>query len=223
MTRQRSPAPAAIRQHLVSLIQKVLRPKLLEQPPHGLYVFVGVRHVRLVVVEPIADPIRQGLPIALVPEHTLPASAIELRHSESFDITLAVEVERLLDLDLHRKSVGIPPRDPGDRAPFQRVVTAHEVFDGTGEHMMDTGSSVSSRWTLIEHERRCVLRRLERLAKQILLPPLLEDFSLQLVGRTSRKTFVRHQLIRSNTALTNRVRSGSAAAAVAMMCATSTA
>src|SRR5467141_972123 len=50
----------------------------LEQPPHRLDVLVGVGDVRVLVVEPVRDPLRQRLPIGFIGEDALAAQPVEL-------------------------------------------------------------------------------------------------------------------------------------------------
>ena len=112
----------------------------------------------MLVVEPVRDPVGEGLPLRLVLEHALPGAGVELLHAEALDVLLPAELELLLDLDLHRQPVGVPAGDAGDRFALHRVEAADQVLDGPGEDVMDAGPAVGGRRTLVEHEGRPALR-----------------------------------------------------------------
>jgi hypothetical protein len=81
-----------------------------QRPPHALHVLGRVGDVRIVVVEPVADPLAQPLPVAAVGEHALAAQPVELGHAELLDVLLAADAQPLLDLDLDRQPVRVPAR-----------------------------------------------------------------------------------------------------------------
>src|SRR5439155_21263535 len=91
VTRQRRPAARTVRQDLVAARQQSLGKERLERPPHTLDVFVRVRDVRVLVIEPVSDPLAELLPLVLVPEHALATAAIELRDAELLDLLLAAD------------------------------------------------------------------------------------------------------------------------------------
>src|SRR5204863_423792 len=72
----RRTATRAVRQHFVAAVEQRLVVQPLEQPPHRLDVLVRVRDVRVLVVEPVPDPVGERFPIGFVREHTLAAQPV---------------------------------------------------------------------------------------------------------------------------------------------------
>ena len=106
--RKRRPAAGAIRDDLVALVEQVLVPEALEDPPDRLDVLIGVRHVGIIQVNPEGDAIRQASPVADVLKGRLAALLVEPGDAVFLDLLLAREAVLLLDLDLHRQPVGVP-------------------------------------------------------------------------------------------------------------------
>ena len=84
-------APGAVRDHLDVLVEEPLVPEVLEVPPHRLDVLGGEGPVGAVDVDPVADPLGQGLPLVDVVAHRLAAEPGELG-----------DADLLLDLSLGR-------------------------------------------------------------------------------------------------------------------------
>src|SRR2546430_10553211 len=105
------------------------------------------------------DAVRQRFPVRLVLEDALLAQLVEPLDSVRFDLAFAVDVERLLDSDLDRQAVRVPPRDAGHALPQHRVVTADQIFQGSRENVMDSRPAVCGRRAFEENERRTVARR----------------------------------------------------------------
>ena len=139
-------------------VQQVPLVQPLEQPPDALDVVVAERDVRVLVVQPVADPVGELLPFGLVLEDALPGAGVELLHAEPLDVLLAGELELLLDLDLDRQAVGIPPGDAGHRLALHRVEPADQILDRAGEDVMDAGPAVRGGRALEEHEGRPLRR-----------------------------------------------------------------
>src|SRR6185437_3107447 len=116
----------AVWQNLVPAIEQRLIVQRLQRPPHALDVVVRVRRVGVVVVEPVADARAQPLPLLAVLEHALAAEPVELRYAERLDLLLAADAELLLDFDLDRQAVGVPPGFALDAIALHCAVTAEE-------------------------------------------------------------------------------------------------
>ena len=85
VAREHRAAPGAVRQHAVAAIEQVALMQPAEQPPDRLDVVLAARDVRMLVVEPVADPVGQRFPIPLVLEDAVPRARVELRHAEPLD------------------------------------------------------------------------------------------------------------------------------------------
>ena len=184
--RQRGTATRAVRQDFVAAIQQRLLVQALEQPPHGLDVRIAVRDVGVLVVEPVADAVRQRFPVGLVLEDAVLAQLVEPLDAVRLDCALAVDVERFLDFDLDRQAVRIPPRDAGHALPQHRVIAADQILQGARENVMDPRPAVGGRWAFEENERRAVARRLDDAREQPLVLPGGEQLFFQLVDRLRR-------------------------------------
>ena len=218
--------------------QEALVVQRREGPPDALHVLVRVRDVRVVVVQPVADPLTQPLPVVLVAPYALATEAVERLDSERLDELLPaassdllpahaslLEQRRqlLLHLDLDRKPVRVPPGFPQHAVSTHRAMAAEEVLDRPGEDVVDARPSVRGRGSLEEHPRWGLGTRLERAREQVLITPAREDLLLQrvraAVGRKETKSRLRsrprHR--RSNTPHTSAVRAGSARPATAMI------
>src|SRR5439155_4312087 len=117
-------AARAVRDHLVALIEKSPIPNLPEAPPDGLDVVVRERHVRVVQIDPEADPLGQPVPVLDIGEHRLAAPLVELGDPIALDLLLRADPERALDLELDREAVAVPARLP------RHVVAAHRLVPG---------------------------------------------------------------------------------------------
>src|SRR5690606_6897283 len=176
---ERGTAARAVRHALVAAVEQPPRVQLLDQPPDGLDVLRRVGDVRPRVVEPVPDPLREPLPVLLVRPDALPADLVEAVDAELLDLALPADPQLPLGLDLDRKTVRVPPRDPGDVAAAHRLVAADQILDRAADHVVDPGPAVRRRRTLVEDERLRARSRLERAPEQILFAPRLEDLLLQ--------------------------------------------
>ena len=224
MTRKRGAAARAIRQDLVPLEQQLFLIQRGERPPHRLHVLVGVRDVGILIVEPVADPAADRLPLLPVGPDALAAARVERLDTEPLDVLLATDAQRLLDLDLHGQPVRVPPRFPAHRVAGHRAMAAEQVLERSREHMMDPGTAIGRRRSFQEHPARLVRVLRERLFEQALVAPPREKGLLHLSGRLFRREngvvrlLVGHAGSFSSTPVTSVVSTGSAFAATAMIC-----
>ena len=186
MRRQRGTTTGAVRQDFVAAIEQRLLVQALEQPPHRLDVRIAVRDVRVLVIEPIADAVRQRFPVGLVLEDAVLAQLVEPLDAVRLDLALAVDVERFLDFDLDRQTMRVPSRDAGHALPQHRVIAADQILQGARENVMDPRPAVGGRWAFEENERRAVARRLDDARQQPLILPRGEQLFFQLVDRLRR-------------------------------------
>ena len=131
-------------------------------------------------VDPVPHPLRELGPLIDVLEHALAAEAVELLDSELLHVRLTRQLEPLLDLDLHRQSVGVPTALPLDQVSLHRLVAGKQVFHRPGQDMMDTGEAVGRRRSLVEDEGRRLSAQLDALLEDPALPPEAEDGLFQL-------------------------------------------
>ncbi len=175
VARKRRAAAAAVRDDLVAFVDRARVPHLAELPPHALDVGVVERPVRVVGVEPHADPRREPLEIADVALHRLSAALVERGDAERLDLLLAGEAELLFDFDFHGQAVAVPTGFAGDVATAHRVVAGVEVFEQAGPHVVDPGPSVRGGRALVEHPLGCSLPPAQALREHVVARPALEN------------------------------------------------
>src|SRR6185295_1186147 len=159
-----------------------------KRPPHALDVIVRVSDVRIAVVEPVPDPFAQLLPIGSVAPDALAAHLVEPLDTDLLDLLLRrsnteIGLDPLLDLDLDRQTVSVPPRFARDVLPAHRAVAAEQILHRAREHVMDSRLTVGCRRPLEEHELRLAFGPRQSLLEELLILPEVEHLLLVLVGR----------------------------------------
>ncbi len=175
VARQRGSAPPAIRHDLEALVDEVAVPHLAEQPPDAFDVVVRERPVRVGGVDPHADAGRERGPVLDVALYGLAAPLVEGLDPVVDDLVLVRDPERLLDLDLDREAVTVPPTLAGDVPAAHGVEARVEVFERTRPYVVNAGSGVGGRRALVEHPLGCVFATTEALAKRVLSTPAFEN------------------------------------------------
>ena len=89
--------------------------------------------------------------------HRLAAQPVELGDAERLDVALARGTDLLLDLDLHRQAVAVPPALPRHEVAGHRLEARVHVLEGARLDVMDAGRAVRRRWTLVEDPERIAL------------------------------------------------------------------
>ena len=190
--RQGGAAAGAIRYNLVALVDEVLIPQLLEDPPDRLDVFILQGDVGVVHVNPEADAVGQLLPFPDVAKDTLAALGVELSHAIVLDGLLAVEIQLLLDLQLHGKAMRIPAPLPEDMVATHGLVAGEEVFENPSQDVMSSRNPVCGGWPLIKHVSRRTLTNLQALLENLVLFPKTEDARLPLGKANFARYFFKH-------------------------------
>ena len=177
---QRGAAARAVGDDPVTLVEQVAVPQRLQRPPDRLDVVVVERPVRVLDVDPVADPLGQPVPVLEELEDRLAALGVELGDAVSLDVRLGVEPELLLDRDLHRQAVAVPAALALDVAAAHGLVAREDVLERAGDHVVGAGAPVGGRRALVEHVRLSALAAADRLAEDVAITPALEDLLLEL-------------------------------------------
>ncbi len=177
---QGRPAPRAVGGDPVRLDEQATRVQLLQGPPHALDVLGVHRPVRVVRVDPEAEPF--GLPFELsdVPLDGLAAEPVELGDAERLDVALGLRPDLLLDLELDRQTVAVPAGLARHVVAGHRLEAGVDVLEGPGLRVMDRRASVRRRRTLVERPERSVLALLELPMEDVGLAPEPEHALLEL-------------------------------------------
>ena len=190
-------AAGAVGLDLVPLVEQPPRGELREGPPDRLDVGVRVGEVGVVEVHPVPHPLGHRPPLLLVGVDAVEARLIELGDAVGLDLLLAGEPEPLLDLDLDRQPMRVPPRLARHVVAAHRPVAGEEVLDHPRDHMPHVRHVVRRGRPLEEDEfpRRGRLR--QGLREDPLGLPPLENPELQpgegISTRNLRESLVAHQ------------------------------
>ena len=172
---ERRAAARAVRDDLVPLIEEPLLPDLLERPPLGLDEVVLVRDVGMLHVRPEADDIGELLPHRLVCPDGFAALLDERLDAVVLDLLLAVDADRLLDLELDGQPMRVPARLAKHLAPLHRLIARQHILDHTRQDMPDVRAAVRRRRTIVERERLAALTLIHRLLCNMILTPKIRN------------------------------------------------
>ena len=150
-------AAGAVRHDFKALVKKAFIPDFFQRPPFRLDIFIMVGYVRIIHIRPEADLPGKILPHALIFPYALFTFLNERGDSVLFNLFLAVQAQKLLHLQLHRKSVGIPAGLSGNHIPLHGTVTGNHILDGTGFHVADMRFPVCGGRSVIKGISRAAL------------------------------------------------------------------
>ena len=145
-------AARAVRQDLISFVNKSFIECVLDDPPASLDIVVFVCDVRIFHVRHVGHLFRHVCPHLSVLEYRFTALLVELLDSVLLYVLLAAETEFFLYFDLNRQSVGIPAAFTLYLEALHRLVSVDGVLESPRHHMVDARLSVGCRRSLIEHE-----------------------------------------------------------------------
>ena len=166
MVGKRGLVAGAVGHDLIALVEQVLFPEVLEDPPDQLDIFVGVGHVGIFEVHPVGDAIGELAPVADIFEGGLAAFLVELGDAHFLDLMLVGEAVLLLDLDLDREAVGIPAAAARDVEAAHDLVAREHILEGARQYMMDAGATVGGGRALVEDVFGAALRLLDGLLER---------------------------------------------------------
>ncbi len=176
---QRRAVARAVRDDLEALVEQLLVPQLAQRPPDRLDVVGVERPVRMLEVDPVADPLGQPRPVLQELEHGLAALLVELRDPVLLDLLLALDPELVLHGDLDRQAVAVPAALALGVEAAHRLVAREDVLEDARQHVVRTGAAVGGRRPLVEDIRRRALAAAHRLPVDVALAPALEDLLLE--------------------------------------------
>ena len=137
----------------------------------------------MVEVEPEAQTLAHLAPLVDVLVHRRLAARVELRDAVLLDLLLAADLQRALDLELDRESVGVPPGLSSHRESGHLLVAREDVLVRPGEDVVETGQPVGGGRSLVENVRRRVATHRQAALEDVGALPELEDLELRL-GKT---------------------------------------
>ena len=100
--------------------------------------------VRVVEVDPEADPLGEPVPLLDVAEHRLAAALVELGDPVGLDLRLRGDPELALDLELDRQPVAVPAGLARHVVTAHRLVARVDVLEHPREHVAgDAGAPLA--------------------------------------------------------------------------------
>ncbi len=183
-----------VRHDLVALIDQVAIPDLLQQAPDRFDVTVVQREVGFVEVDPESHALSHRLPVGDVAHDRDAAFLDEVADTDlALDALLVEDPELLLDLVLDGQPVSIPASLSRTVKTAHRLVTRVQILERPGEHMVNAGTPVGRRRTLVEDEQLPVRALLDHALEHALALPEVEHFALELGTVVPRFDWLEHR------------------------------
>ena len=171
---ERRAAACAVGEDLVTFVDQVLVPQLLEDPPDGFHVFHVHGAVTVLEIDPAPHALDDRFPLGSVTEHDTAAGFVELVDAVFFDLFFAVQVQIFFHFVLDRQTVAVPAE--GAFAIFAQhgLVTGNDILDRAGEEVSVVGQTGGERRTIVEDVFRIAFAVLKGFFKRAVLLPELE-------------------------------------------------
>ena len=131
-------------------------------------------------------------PVVDVVENTLPAELVERLDAVSLDILLAVQLQLLLDLDLDRQAVRVPPTLALGLESAHGLVAGKEVLHRPGEDVMNAGTAVGRGGALVENKEGLPLPLPDASGEDVLFFPEAAHFLFHLREVGAGGDFLEH-------------------------------
>ena len=122
----------------------------------------------------------QVFPLAGVFHHLLAAGGVILVNRNLLADIFLGDAQGLLYAKLYGQTVGVPTGLAQHLIALHRLVTAEDVLDGPGHHVVDARHTVGTGRTLIEYIRLRAVALTNAATKHIFLVPLLQDFFVDI-------------------------------------------
>ena len=139
----------------------------------------------MIHIHPVTHLLREVTPLGGVHHHVLTTLAVIVFYRDIFlgffivDICLG-NTQVFLHTQLDRQSVGIPSGLSVHLITLHGLIAVESIFDGTRQHVVNTGVTVSRWRSLIEYELGASFALGYRTVEQIFLIPLLENLIVRL-------------------------------------------
>ena len=157
----------------VSLVEQALGVHLGEQPPHGLHVLRLVGDVRGLHVDPVSHAAGQVVPLRGVPHHGFATGRVVFLHGNGRANVFFGDAKGLLDPELHGQTVGVPTGFAFDPLALERAVTAEQILQGAGHHVVNAGLAIGRGRALEEDEAAALRAGVHTALEHVALLPLL--------------------------------------------------
>jgi len=173
MIGERGSTTGAIGYHLVTLIEQIFIPDLLQNPPDRFDILVMQSDVGIIHVDPITDFVSELFPFTYVLEDARTAFLVEGGDAVFLDGLLAREAKLPLHFQFDREAVSVPAPFAPHVPPLHRVVTWECIFHRSRDGMPDVRFPVRCRRSLVEYPRFAILPMLDGAHEDIVFFPEL--------------------------------------------------
>ena len=174
------------------LVEQLLVPELLEDPPDRFHVRRVIGAIRVLEIDPEPHLLGHLRPLVDVLKDALPAELVERFDAVPLDVLLAVEFQRLLDFDLDRQPVGVPATFAFGVESAHGLVAGKEILHRAGQHMMDAGKAVGRGRAFVEDEKGPTLPLFDASGEDVLLFPEAAHVLFHLGEVGARGDFLEH-------------------------------
>ena len=132
----------------------------------------------MIHVGPKSDDAAELLPHALVLPNGLAAAFDERFDAVLFDLILAVDADRLFDLELDGQPVSVPAGFAEDFASLHRPIAREHIFDDARQDVPDMRLTVGGRRAVVESIIGAAVAPVDRLLLNVVVAPKIFDFLL---------------------------------------------
>ena len=169
-----------IRLDRVAFIQQALLIEFLQQIPQCFDITVIVSDIGVFKIHPISHLLCQVCPLLREFHHVTAAGSIILGHRNLFADIFFGYTQCLLNSQLYRQSVRIPSGLTVDKISFHGLITAENILNRTGNHMVNTGHTVCRRRTFIKYKRGMSFADFKTLMEDVAILPFLQHLFIDV-------------------------------------------
>ncbi len=188
-------APAAVDESLFE--------EHLEDVPHGLHEAEVHGLVVVAEVDPPAEAVDHGLPLAGVPHDDVPALLVVLLDPHFEHLFLVCDLEFLVDLVLHWEAVAVPPESALNVVPGLRGPATDHILDGSSCDVAVVRSPGCEGRSIVEGVGFEVFGFLKLLLEGVNFAPIFERGFFLLWEIKSLRSYFAYILLALNSVLLN--------------------
>ena len=164
----------------VSFVKQTFFIEFAQQIPQCLNIFVIIRDIRIVRIDPIAHFTGQLPPQIGIGHHFMTTGIVVLLDRNFRTDILFGDTEFLLDTQFDGQPVRIPSGLAMNEETTLRFVTTDYILNGTGHHMVNTRTAIGRGRSLIKHEGRMSFACRYTFPERIVGVPLFQNFLCDL-------------------------------------------
>ena len=169
-----------IRLDRVPFVKQTFLIQFLQQVPQCFDITIVVSDIRVFKVDPISHLLCQIRPFLRELHHVAAAGGIIFGHRDLFADIFFGDTQCFFNSQLYWKSVCIPSRLTVDKISFHGLITAENILNRTGNHMVNTGHTVCRRRTFIKDKRGMSFADFKTLMEDVAILPFLQHLFIDV-------------------------------------------